>query len=119
MSGYERGQIWDPQTPPPRVVASAYPEIPASFLDSVVAQVDQLTEDRIKRNAEIFRLRNAIDVFVAGVDVQHAPEWASEAAKAAGKEPWVCVTCGVGDGSWPCAERLALDELKAAREVTP
>lgn len=61
------------------------------------------------------RLRTAIDTFLAEVDSQHAPEWASPEAKAAGKEPWLCVTCGVADGHWPCAERMALDDLIAAR----
>jgi hypothetical protein len=64
---------------------------------------------------EIERLRAAIDTYLAEVNGAHTPEWASPEAKAAGKEPWVCATCGVADGSWPCSERMALDELIAAR----
>ncbi len=93
--------------------------------EAVVDAVDEI--ERLRDNAlwqsvrsddlknEIERLRAAIDTFLAEVDSQHAPEWASPEAKAAGKEPWVCVTCGVADGHWPCTERMALDDLIAAR----
>lgn len=38
-----------------------------------------------------------------------------EEAKAAGKEPWVCVFCSVADGSWPCDTRMTVDDaLRAA-----
>jgi len=66
--------------------------------------------------AEVERLRAAIDAFVTEVDGDHHPEWASEQAKANGKEPWCCAHCGPQDGSWPCTHRMALDELKEARK---
>lgn len=66
-------------------------------------------------NAEIERLRAAIDAFITEVDDHHTPEWASEQAKANGKEPWCCGWCGPADGGWPCVHRRALDELKEAR----
>jgi Ni,Fe-hydrogenase III component G len=59
-------------------------------------------------------LERAVRMFLTEIDESHQPMWVSEEAKAAGKEPWVCVTCGTADGSWPCGERLSLDELKAA-----
>ena len=64
---------------------------------------------------EIERLRAAIDAFIAEVDGDHQPEWASEQAKASGKTPWCCEWCGTQDGGWPCCHRMALDELKEAR----
>lgn len=65
--------------------------------------------------SEIRRLRAAIDSLLLDIDSDHQPEWASEAAKAAGKQPWCCRLCGPSDGSWPCAHRITLDELKKAR----
>ena len=64
---------------------------------------------------EIERLRAAIDAFVAEVDGDHQPEWASEQAKESGKKPWCCEWCGTQDGGWPCCHRMALDGLKEAR----
>ena len=63
---------------------------------------------------EIVRLRAAIDNFVAEVDDDHQPEWASEQAKANGKKGW-CRWCGPQDGGWPCCHRMSLDALKEAR----
>jgi hypothetical protein len=64
---------------------------------------------------EIERLRAAIDSYLVDTDSVHQPEWASEQAKANGKEPWCCAWCGPQDGGWPCGERISLDELKEAR----
>jgi len=47
---------------------------------------------------------------VADLRALHQPEWASEDAKAAGKDPWVCGLCGVADGHWPCDSARMLDE---------
>jgi ABC-type nitrate/sulfonate/bicarbonate transport system substrate-binding protein len=75
-----------------------------------------LAADAIEaRDDEIVRLRAAIDAFITEVDDDHTPEWASEQAKANGKEPWCCDWCGPQDGGWPCVHRMALDELKEAR----
>jgi len=56
---------------------------------------------------EIERLRAAL----REIRALHQPEWASEQAKAAGKEPWVCSLCGTADGGWPC------DTIDMIREV--
>ncbi|MBU3689096.1 MAG: hypothetical protein B7C54_05715 [Acidimicrobiales bacterium mtb01] len=61
------------------------------------------------------RLEAAIDALLSEIDGDHQPEWVSEEAKAAGKKPLWCRFCGAGDGSWPCAHRMALDELKEAQ----
>ena len=55
---------------------------------------------------EIERLRAAL----VEISEQHQPIWVSEAAKAAGKEPWVCVYCGTADGSWPCTTKIIVNE---------
>ena len=65
--------------------------------------------------AEIERLRAALDSLLADIDGDHQPEWASDEAEAAGKNPWCCAWCGAADGGWPCVHRKALDELKEAR----
>lgn len=60
-------------------------------------------------------LLSSIDNLLEDIDADHQPEWASEEARLAGKDPWCCVTCGPADGSWPCVHRMALNELKAVR----
>lgn len=75
-------------------------------------RMDALAEERLM---EITRLRAAINTFITEVDDDHQPEWASDQAKASGKEPWCCQWCGPQDGHWPCCHRMALDELKEAR----
>jgi hypothetical protein len=67
------------------------------------------------QHADVERLRAAIDTYVTEVDGCHTPEWASDQAKANGKEPWCCEWCGPQDGGWPCVHRMALDRLKEAR----
>lgn len=47
---------------------------------------------------------------IADLRALHRPMWVSDAAEAAGKEPWVCELCGTGDGSWPCESVLLIDE---------
>lgn len=64
---------------------------------------------------EIERLQGGIDEFLADVDNEHRPEWYSDEDMAAGKDPIWCVTCGAGDGHWPCYTRTALDTLKEIR----
>jgi hypothetical protein len=78
------------------------------------AMVVALRDERDHALARITELERAVRMFLTEIDESHQPQWVSEEAKAAGKEPWVCVTCGTADGSWPCGERLSLDELKAA-----
>jgi len=56
---------------------------------------------------EIEQLRAAL----REIRALHQPEWASEQARAAGKEPWVCALCGTADGGWPC------DTVATVREV--
>jgi hypothetical protein len=71
-------------------------------------QVNIAYEERIADlEAEIERLRATL----RGIRELHQPVWASEQAKAAGKEPWVCQLCGTADGHWPC------DTLTDIREV--
>lgn len=55
---------------------------------------------------EIHRLTAVL----VSIRADHQPQWVSEQAKAAGKEPWVCQLCGVEDGSWPCSTRLEIDD---------
>lgn len=81
------------------------------LLNSGRGYMDMVVEERDK----IERLRAAIDAFITEVDDHHTPEWASEQAKANGKEPWCCEWCGPADGGWPCVHRMALDELQEAR----
>lgn len=57
--------------------------------------------------AEIERLRAAL----REIRALHQPEWASEQAKAAGKEPWVCALCGTADGPWPCSTAATIREV--------
>ena len=56
-------------------------------------------------------LLDALDAQVSELLADHQPEWANEEAKAAGKEPWVCGTCGVADGSWPCTSLLIAEDM--------
>lgn len=56
-------------------------------------------------------LLDAIDAQVAELLAEHQPMWVSDEAKAAGKEPWVCLICGTADGSWPCISRLIADDM--------
>jgi hypothetical protein len=93
-----------------------------AIADAVLDTIATLTDDlallggAVRRHrAEVERLRAAIDAFVTEVDDHHTPEWASEQAKAKGKEPWCCEWCGPQDGGWPCVHRMTLDQLKEAR----
>src|SRR5690606_20090889 len=56
---------------------------------------------------EIERLRAAL----REIRALHQPEWASEQAKTAGKEPWVCALCGTADGLWPCSTVATIREV--------
>lgn len=56
---------------------------------------------------EIERLRAAL----REIRALHEPEWASEEAKAAGKEPLVCALCGTADGLWPCSTVATIREV--------
>lgn len=58
-----------------------------------------------KAEAENERLHVAIYWLVADIDHAHLPDPMGR----------LCITCGAGDGSWPCIHRKALDELKKAR----
>jgi hypothetical protein len=70
---------------------------------------DQVIRKHLTEAAdEIERLRAALTEIAS----LHVPEWVSEAAKAAGKKPWTCETCGVEDGSWPCSTMLIIEELQ-------
>lgn len=69
----------------------------------VADQRDQL----VKLGAEIERLRAAL----REIRALHQPEWASEQAKAAGKEPWVCALYGTADGLWPCSTVATIREV--------
>lgn len=63
--------------------------------------------DAAKAADEIERLRAAL----REIRALHQPEWASEQAKAAGKEPWVCALCGTADGGWPCSTVATIREV--------
>lgn len=67
--------------------------------------------DQLRTAARI--LRAVAAALPALLDI-HQPEWVSEEAKAAGKDPWVCRFCGTADGSWPCSTRLELDTMADA-----
>lgn len=58
------------------------------------------------RAALAARLNAAIEELLC----EHQPEWASPAAKEAGKDPVWCVRCGTADGSWPCVTRIVIDD---------
>ena len=64
-----------------------------------------LVEQNTALQAEIERLRDAIDSLLHDIDTDHMPDEMSR----------MCRTCGAGDGSWPCVHRMALNELKEAR----
>lgn len=87
----------------------------ASEVSELRAEIVRLRALWGAERSEVERLRAAIDSFVAEVDDDHQPEWASEQAKANGKKAWGCRWCGPQDGGWPCCHRMALDELKEAR----
>ena len=104
----------------PKMKRIAKPLPPTEFADSDLtlfadaAIIVRMHEERVVDDiAE--RLRAAIDSLLADMDSDHQPEWASEAAKTAGKDPLWCRFCGAKDGSWPCTHRMALDALKEAR----
>lgn len=64
---------------------------------------------------EILRLRAVIRSAADELLADHGPEWTTEKAKAAGKEPWCCRICGAADGGWPClVHEIATDDLVAA-----
>jgi hypothetical protein len=85
----------------------------AKSLDDSDMPILRTAADAIEiRDAEIERLRSAIEALLFDIDEDHQPEWASDEAKAAGKKPWCCRWCGPQDGSWPCSHRMALDTLK-------
>lgn len=87
---------------------------PCICMDAVLANCSSCSA-RLDAADEIKRLRAAIDALLTDIDGDHRPEWSSDEAEAAGKEPWCCAWCGAADGGWPCVHRRALDELKAAR----
>jgi hypothetical protein len=87
-------------------------ELAGSVIDDLSSAADAIEQ----RDAEIERLRAAIDAFVADVDELHKPEWASNWAKANGEPPWCCDWCGADEHGWPCTHRMALDELSEARK---
>lgn len=60
---------------------------------------------------EIIRLRSVIADVAHELGEEHRPDWASEKAKAAGKDPVWCVICGTADGSWPCVSSLVAEDL--------
>jgi len=68
--------------------------------------IPDLQEELGMANAYIAASRK----LVADLRALHQPEWASEDAKAAGKDPWVCELCGVADGHWPCDSARMIDE---------
>lgn len=74
----------------------------------------QQVERAERAEARVAVLENALRGLCDELDALHQPEWASDAAKAAGKKPWVCVLCGTADGHWPCD---TVDEVAAARAV--
>lgn len=64
-----------------------------------------------------FHLRTAVLDAIRELEAGHRPEWASEKAKASGKEPLWCTTCGAADGSWPCLAAEVAGDLKRALEA--
>lgn len=61
---------------------------------------------------DLARLRAAL----AEIRDLHQPTWTSEAAKAAGKNPWVCELCGTADGHWPCYTHLTANDALPKQE---
>lgn len=57
------------------------------------------------------RLREAMQEAATELRAVHYPEWSSAKAKADGKDPIGCATCGGADGSWPCTSRMVADDL--------
>lgn len=62
-----------------------------------------LREVRARMRAALLEISARLRAALLEVRARHQPEWASEQAKAAGKEPWVCALCGTADGLWPCS----------------
>jgi hypothetical protein len=65
-------------------------------------------------SGEADRLRAVIAAAVAELTADHAPEWASDHARANGKDPIGCRVCYPRDGSWPCLSAMVADDLRAA-----
>jgi len=61
---------------------------------------------------EVLRSRTAIKDAIRELEACHYPQWISDEAKAAGKDPIWCATCGSADGDWPCTSILVVDDLR-------
>lgn len=65
-----------------------------------------LRQELDNANAALAASRKAL----ADIYATHRPEWVSDAARIAGKEPWCCAFCGTADGAWPCETRIIAAE---------
>ena len=61
-------------------------------------------------------LREAILDAATELGLTHEPDWASDKAKADGKDPVWCRICGPADGSWPCTSQMVVTDLWAAAD---
>lgn len=61
--------------------------------------------------AALVKVRDAVVQAIRELDDEHYPTWASDKAKADGKEPIGCSMCWPKDGSWPCVSRLIATDL--------
>ena len=85
------------------------PDVQQQFIDTLTAERDRLTDENRA-------LREAILDAVTELGLAHEPDWASDKAKADGKDPVWCRICGPADGSWPCTSQMVVTDLLAAAD---
>jgi hypothetical protein len=78
------------------------------------ARIEAHEAEHVRLRDENERLRPAIAAAIRELQAGHYPEWASEEAKAAGKEPLWCAICGAADGGWPCLSAEVANDLALA-----
>jgi hypothetical protein len=82
-----------------------------SEYDRLRSATDSIHADLTRHAAD---LTVAIQRAVRELDAEHQPDWASEQAREAGKDPVGCVMCWPKGGSWPCTSKLIADDLRTA-----
>jgi hypothetical protein len=86
----------------------------ANLIHRLRFQPGPITHESNLLMQEAADMLDAIDAQVAELLAEHQPEWASDAAKAKGKDPIGCNMCFPHDGSWPCVSRIIAEEMHHA-----
>lgn len=63
------------------------------------------------------QVERAVNQAISELRGEHYATWASEQAKANGKEPIGCEICYPASGGWPCVSSMVADDLWTALRV--